>query len=163
MTARTNSDLTWLRRSFELATENVDTGDQAFGAVLIDAAGGMMIEATNRRERSGDCTAHAETDVARAASQRWSREELAGFTLFSSCEPCPMCAGAIAWSGIGRLVYGLSQAAMYEIYAGTTRRWAKPPACRSILSGLEPPMEVVGPVIEEEAAEPHRHWLALNA
>jgi tRNA(Arg) A34 adenosine deaminase TadA len=158
----TASDLAWLRRTFELARANVEAGDQAFAALLVDGGGRLLVEIANRRERTGDCTAHAETDIAREASLRWTREELATCTVFSSTEPCPMCSGAIGWSGIGQLVYGLSQAAMYQVYRGTTPRWAPPPSCRSILSSLVPPVEVLGPLLEDEAMEPHRYWLKVN-
>ena len=162
MTEASETDFGWLRRCFALAHRNVNEGDQAFAAMLVDGSGTVLLEAANRRTRSGDCTAHAELDIARLASQGWAREALAGFTMFSSCEPCPMCAGAFGWSGIGRLVYGLSIATMYGIDWGSTPRWAAPPSCRSILSGLAQRVVVVGPLLEDEALGPHRYWQKVN-
>jgi tRNA(Arg) A34 adenosine deaminase TadA len=73
-----------------------------------------------------------------------------------------MCSGAIGWSDVGRLVYGLSQRRMYEVYAGNTPRWAEPPSCRAILATVVPPLEIVGPLLEGEAVEPHRYWVKVN-
>ena len=119
-----------------------------------------MAEAQQTVERSGDWLAHAEMNVLQGASGRWTREELAGATLYTSTEPCPMCTGAIGWS-LNRLVYGLSQAAMYRLFPmeEAPPRFVEPWECRRLLERLHPPMEVVGPLLEEEAARPHEAWL----
>ena len=157
-----DDDVRWLREAFRLADGAIDAGDQPYGAVLIGAEGEPIGEAVNERERSGDCTRHAELIVASEATRRWSRDELMSSTLYSSAEPCPMCAGAIAWSGIGRLVFGLSQATGYRLWR-VQPRFATPRSCRDVLEGLVPPIEVVGPLLEEEASTAHRRWAALQA
>jgi tRNA(adenine34) deaminase len=79
-----------------------------FGSVIVSASGEVLAEAGNSNTETGDCTAHAEVNALRAlAGRNISREELAGATLYASGEPCVMCAGAIFWSNIGRVVFGI--------------------------------------------------------
>jgi tRNA(Arg) A34 adenosine deaminase TadA len=153
-------DERWLRYAIELSRRAVEAGDTAFGAVIVDANAGVFVSALQKVERSGNWLAHAEMNVLLEASRRWNRAELAGATLYASTEPCPMCTGAIGWS-VSRLVYGLSQAEMYRVFlvAKTPPRFIEPWSCRTLLDHMNPPMAVVGPMLEEEAAEPHRLWV----
>ena len=152
-------DERWLRHAFTLAARAVAAGDYAFGAALVGADGAVLAEAEQTLVRTGDWLAHAELVVLREASSTWTREQLAGATLYSSTEPCPMCTGAIGWS-VNRLVFGLSQAAMYRIFRDEQDppRFTRPWNCRTVLDHLSPPMEVVGPLLESEAAAIHRTW-----
>ena len=153
----TDMDRSWLRRSFELAVETVRAGDQPFAAVLVGPEGERLIEGRQTRVGANDCTAHAEMNVVREASRRWDWAFLAGCTLYSSTEPCLMCTGGFGWSGIGRLVFGLSQARMYRDFAGEgAPRFVIPNSCRELLANLRPPVVVDGPALEEEAIVVHR-------
>jgi tRNA(Arg) A34 adenosine deaminase TadA len=157
----TDEDLQWLRFAFSLADRSVDGGDQPYGAVLVGTEGTALVEGMNTRATSGDATGHAELHVVREASKRWPREFLAACTLYSSAEPCPMCAGAIGWSGPGRLVFGLSKEAEYALgLSAGSPRFADPGLPRAIFEALVPPIEVHGPVLEEEASRPHLRWAA---
>src|SRR5687767_6389017 len=83
-------------------------GNRPFVAVVVSAPGEVLAEAFCNTAETGDVTGHAETNAVRALGERGlSREELAGATLYSSAEPCVMCAGAIFWSNIGRVVFGI--------------------------------------------------------
>lgn len=157
-------DARWLRRAFALAEAAVVAGDQPYGAALVGRDGGLVAEAGQARERSGDPTAHAEMLVIRDASVRLGREAMAGATLYSSVEPCPMCTGAIGWSWISRLVFGARQGPTYAFNPpGSAPRWREPVDCRVLLSNLEPPFTVVGPCMEGEALRAHRQWLEANS
>ena len=152
-------DERWLRYAIELSRRAVEAGDTAFGAVLVDADGTVLVEAMQTVVRSGNWLEHAEMNALQEAARRWTRLELAGATLYSSTEPCPMCTGALGWS-LNRLVYGLSQAEMYRVFlADSPPRFVDPWNCRGLLERLRSPMEVVGPMLEAEAAEPHRLWI----
>jgi tRNA(adenine34) deaminase len=153
-------DLYWLRYAFLLAERSVELGDYAFGAALVVGDGDLLVESLQDVERSGDWLAHAELSLLHDAARRWTRTELATATLYSSTEPCPMCTGAVAWS-VNRLVYGLSQAEMYRRFAmeDAPPRFVEPWDCRSILEHLAPPMEVIGPLLEDEGAVAHAMWL----
>jgi tRNA(adenine34) deaminase len=96
----------WLEYSLKLAQTAGDAGEVPVGAVIVDSHGNLLAEATNRKERDLDATAHAEILAIRAASQVKQSYYLPNCTLYVNLEPCPMCAGAIIQSRIGLLVYG---------------------------------------------------------
>jgi len=149
-------DFRWLRHTFDLAAQAVAAGDGAFAAVLVGPGEEFVLDALQTRVRTKDATGHAELSLCREATVRFQREFLATCTIYSSTEPCPMCAGAIAWSGIGRIVFGVSQARCYEVFGNSPPpRFREPPPCRLILSNLNPPIEVLGPLLEEEGLRPH--------
>ncbi|MBF2022533.1 MAG: nucleoside deaminase [Hydrococcus sp. C42_A2020_068] len=95
-----------MSRAIELAQEAGEAGDVPVGAVIVDRAGNLVAEASNRKERDKDPTAHAEILVLRSASQVLQTWHLNDCTLYVTLEPCPMCAGAIIQARIGLLVYG---------------------------------------------------------
>ncbi len=136
-------DLKHLRRAIALAASAREKGNHPFGSLLVGENGSMLIEAENTNVTQDDITAHAEMNLARMAARKYSLDELARCTLYSSTEPCVMCAGAIYWAHIGRVVYALSQQSLCEM-AGSARG---PLSCRGVLTHIE----VVGPAIEEEA------------
>lgn len=97
-------DLKFLSRAIEIAANGIKTGCGPFGAVI--ASNGQMIsESNNMVVLSNDPTAHAEILAIRNAAKIMNNHNLEGCTLYTSCEPCPMCLGAIYWSGIKRVVY----------------------------------------------------------
>jgi guanine deaminase len=102
-------DLRHLRRAVELSRERMLAGDGGpFGAVV--ARGDEIVgEGWNRVTSALDPTAHAEVVAIRAACERLGRFELSGLTIYSSCEPCPMCLAAIYWARLDRLVYANSR------------------------------------------------------
>ncbi|MFB9309058.1 guanine deaminase [Agromyces hippuratus] len=93
-----------LERAVDLATENVRKGGGPFGAIVV-AADGRIFEGVNRVTANLDPTAHAEVTAIRAACQGLGSFELSGATLYSSCEPCPMCLAASLWARIDRVFF----------------------------------------------------------
>src|SRR6201987_647357 len=104
----------FLRRSFDVARRATSHGNHPFGAILVGADGRLLLEAENGYMPAQAGTAHAERLLAPRACRELGREERSRATLYSSAEPCAMCAGAIYWAGIGRLVYGLSEHRLRE-------------------------------------------------
>ncbi|WP_433381496.1 nucleoside deaminase [Actinoplanes sp. CA-142083] len=100
-------DRHWLERAVSLAWEARERGDHPFGALLV-TGGGSVLEARNSVVTGADPTGHAETNLVRVAG-KLDRSTLSGSALYTSTEPCAMCAGAIYWSGIGRVVFALSE------------------------------------------------------
>ncbi len=149
-------DLQHLRRSFVLAAEARDGGNHPFGAVLVDAAGRVLAEGRNTVVTGSDCTGHAELNLARDASQRFTPDVLAGATMYCSTEPCAMCAGALHWLGIARIVFGLRNARMIEIMGseGALERLELP--VRDVLARSGRSFTIVGPLLEDEAESVHR-------
>ncbi len=97
-----------LRRAIELAGEARAAGDMPFGSLLVGPAGQVLAEDRNTVVTGGDISAHPEFKLALWASRELDAEAAAKTTMYTSCQPCGMCGGAIARSGLGRVVYALS-------------------------------------------------------
>jgi guanine deaminase len=109
------ADSTYLRAAIQLAREHMEAGHGGpFGAVMV-YEGQILAEGWNQVTSTNDPTAHAEVVAIRAAAARLGRFSLKGCTLFTSCEPCPMCLAATYWARIDRLVYGATRADAADI------------------------------------------------
>ena len=153
-------DLTLLRRTFALASEARQMGGAPYGALVADAAGNVVDEQRNTSGLAGgDPTRHAELVAVAAA---WKSLNYAGMnagTLYASTEPCSMCAGAAYWTGIGRVVYGMSNRRLFEFSGDNPQQASFALPCRDILTRGTRPVTVVGPLLEDEAAQAHEgYW-----
>ena len=155
MTANDDLDLRHLTRAIELAAAAREHGNHPFGSLLVDGDGAVVLEAENTVVTSRDCTAHAEQNLVREASARLAPEQLEGSTLYTSTEPCAMCAGAIFWSGIGRVVFAVSSATLGEIVQDPTGAWTLAMSCREVFDRGGRTVEVQGPLIEDRARIVH--------
>jgi tRNA(Arg) A34 adenosine deaminase TadA len=154
------SDLEYLRRAIAVSKAARDHGNHPFGAVLVAPSGAIVLEAENSVTTENDVTNHAETNLVRLASRTIRHDDLARYTCYTSCEPCAMCAGAIYWAGIGRVVYGLSEAGLLEVTGNHPGNRTLMHPCRSVFADGRRETVVVGPLIEDEAAAPHRtFWM----
>ncbi|MBB5960343.1 tRNA(Arg) A34 adenosine deaminase TadA [Saccharothrix tamanrassetensis] len=97
-----------LRRAVALAAEARAGGNPPFGSLLVGPDGTVLAEERNSSLTDDDITAHPELKLARWAARELDAETAAGTTMYTSCEPCGMCAGALARSGLGRVVFALS-------------------------------------------------------
>jgi tRNA(Arg) A34 adenosine deaminase TadA len=145
-----------LRRAFAMARRAQENGNHPFGALLAGADGAVLMEQENGYMPERDMTAHAERLLASAASRRYRPAELARCTMVMSAEPCAMCAGAIYWAGIGRVVYGLSETRLKQITGNHAENPTLDLPCRSVFAAGQRQVEVVGPLLEEEAAALHQ-------
>jgi len=143
-----------LRRAFEVARKARDAGDHPFGSILADRDGHVLMEQGNGySSEGGDRTAHAERLLASRAAKAYPLDELAGCTLYTSAEPCAMCAGAIYWAGIGRVVFGQTER---DLKAQTGAHEENPTLdlpCHIVFEAGQRRTEVVGPLLAEEAAK----------
>ncbi len=98
-------DAKYMQMAIDLSVENVDNGGGPFGAVIVKD-GNILSTGVNRVVPNSDPTAHAEVSAIREACGKLKTYKLEGCTIYSSCEPCPMCLSAIYWAGIKRLCYG---------------------------------------------------------
>src|SRR5689334_13851360 len=130
-------------------------GNHPFGAILVDAHDNVLIETENGYMPAHDGTAHAERVLATEACRTLSKDVLSTSTLYSSAEPCAMCAGAIYWAGIGRVVYGLSEHRLRAITGNHPENPTLDLPCREVFARGQRPTEVVGPLLEDEAAALH--------
>ena len=110
--------------------------------------GEVVLTATNAIATDADPTAHAETNLVSMAIRQLSRDELSRATLYTSCEPCAMCAGKIYWAGIRAVVFGLSSQDL-ALLAGPD--FLVP--CRELFARAVEPVSVVGPVLADEARD----------
>ncbi|RKR76017.1 nucleoside deaminase [Frondihabitans australicus] len=151
------ADAAHLARAIDLATANVGDGGGPFGAVIVGPEGTVIAEGQNRVTRDLDPTAHAEVVAIRAACQVVGSFALDGCTLYTSCEPCPLCLAAALWSRVDRVVFaadrydaargGFDDLAFYELFARDRSEW-------------ELRVDTVRP---SHAAQPFDTWLTAAA
>ena len=147
-------DETLLRRAFDVARRSRAAGDHPFGSVLADGGGNLLMEqGNNYTSEGGDRTAHAERLLASRAARAYDLKFLARCTLYTSAEPCVMCAGAIYWAGIGRVVYGQSEKALKDETGAHEENPTLDLPCALVFAAGLRPTEVVGPLLEDEAAK----------
>lgn len=148
-------DGTYLRRAIEWSRTARERGNRPFGAVVVSADGEVLAEAYCNTSETGDCTGHAETNAVRDVSPRVGRDILARATIYSSGEPCVMCAGAIFWSGIQRVVFGIDAVSL-RVFRGdvATQRDAEL-SCRDVFNASPHPIECIGPALLAQASAPH--------
>jgi tRNA(Arg) A34 adenosine deaminase TadA len=149
-------DETLLRRAIALSVASRDSGQHPFAALLADAGGNILMEQGNGFHPHGDGTAHAERLIATRACLELPPEARAAATLFSSAEPCAMCAGAIYWAGIGRVVFGLSERRLKALIGPNPENLTLDLPCRAVFAAGQRRITVAGPLLEEEAEAPHR-------
>jgi tRNA(Arg) A34 adenosine deaminase TadA len=153
-----DSDQAWLTRAIALSQRSRDEGNHPFAAIVVDASGKALAEAMN--DIHADCTSHAELVAVRLASSKFNPMQLRDATLYSSAEPCAMCAGAIYWSGIGRVAYALSEKRLLQLTGNHPENPTLSLPCREAFARGQRVIEVVGPLLEDEAAVPHKDfWL----
>ncbi|MFB6280237.1 MAG: nucleoside deaminase [Salinibacter sp.] len=140
----------FIRAAIQEARSAQEVGNPPFGAVLVASDGTVLGRAGNTEGETGDCTGHAETNLVRDASRQYETDRLRRATLYASTEPCAMCAGAIFWARIGRVVFGLRAERLYEMKGASGRQLRL--TCQDVLAHGNHDAEVVGPVLEDEAA-----------
>jgi tRNA(Arg) A34 adenosine deaminase TadA len=148
-------DAHFLRRSFEVARRALTHGNHPFGAILVGNDGEVLLEVENGYLPARDGTAHAERLLATLACTTIDAATLLRATIYSSAEPCAMCAGAIYWASIGRLVYGLSEHRLRKLTGNHLENPTLDLPCRDVFGRGQRSTEVVGPLLEDEAAAAH--------
>lgn len=106
--AISSDDLRYMEMAAKLAEDNVDRGGGPFGAVIV-RNGEVVATGVNTVTIDNDPTAHAEVNAIRQACNKEKSFSLKGCTIYSSCEPCPMCLSALYWAGVSRIYYGNTQ------------------------------------------------------
>ena len=150
----TNND--GMQLAIAKAQEGIAAGQTPFGTVIVHG-GEIVAAAHNTVWRDGDPTAHAEINAIRLAAKRLGRIKLHGCTLYSTCEPCPMCLSASHWSRIDRVVFG---ATIADAAAAGFAELCVPAAKLVTLGGSELRVET-GP-LRIECADLFRQWQAAG-
>jgi tRNA(Arg) A34 adenosine deaminase TadA len=136
-----------LRRANAIAQRALDAGHHPFGALLV----GPDHETVLMEQGNVDSVNHAEAVLARAAAARWTPEELWLCTLYTTAEPCCMCAGTQYWAHIGRVVYGMSETRLLEFTGDHAENPTMDLPCREVFAHGQKAIRVLGPVAEVEA------------
>ena len=143
----------FIRASIEAAKRARAHGNEPFGAVLVKD-GKVILEAENSQNSDQDLTRHAELNLVSHAMRKFSPETLAQSILYSSTEPCAMCAGAIYWAGIPTVVYSCPA----EMWDNESSSGLLIP-CREIYARGSRQVEVIGPILEEEGLRVYQgYW-----
>lgn len=152
-------DLALLERTLVLAAKARADGNHPFGALLADQQGKILIESGNAHAQMGG-TGHAELLVAQKASERYSPQLLATTTLYTSVEPCAMCAGALYWAGIGTLVFGLTEKRLAVLTGDNEENLTMDLPCRTVFTAGQRPVAVRGPFaeLEDQIAAGHKNF-----
>jgi len=144
-------DQDFMRRAIALSEESVQNGGGPFGAVIVKD-GVIVGEASNSVTPDNDPTAHAEVNAIRHACRRLKTFNLEGCTIYTSCEPCPMCLGAIYWAHIGKIYYGNNRKDAAEIGFDDDFIY------REIGVPLHERSVRMEPLLREEALKTFSHW-----
>jgi tRNA(Arg) A34 adenosine deaminase TadA len=144
-------DAELMRRTFDIARKCLENGDLPFGCLLTDADGNIIEEGWNTVVTSKDNIAHCEINLLHQLSGKYDTDYLHQCTLYAITEPCPMCSGAIYWSGIGRVIFAMSKNTYHKVVKTQNPQYIFDISCSSILDKGGRSIEVIGPVLEAEA------------
>ena len=150
----------YLLRAVEVSEQAVLDGNHPFGSILVDGEGNILLEQGNNEVTTRACTGHAETVLMGRASQLYDKEFLASCTMYTTAEPCAMCAGAIYWANVQRLVYGITEKQLLGETGDDPRNPTLSLDCRTVFGTGQKQIEVLGPFREvaEAVLAPHRNY-----
>ena len=144
-----------LRLAIAESRKSREAGNHPFASILVGPDGTVLMTQHNAYLPDHDMTGHAERVLMTRASTTLPRELLAECTIYTSAEPCAMCTGAIYWTGLKRLVYGLSEHKMKAIIGAHADNPTLDLPCRDVFAAGQRQVEVIGPMLEDEAAAVH--------
>ena len=149
-------DICFLREAIAVAAKAKSKGNHPFGAVLVDAHGKVVAEGENTFLVDGG-PGHAETNLARLAARSFPADYLEKCVLYTSVEPCCMCAGTIYWANIGAVVFGMTEHRLLEITNGHAENLTQDLPCTVVFGAGQRTVSVRGPFAElaEEIAKDH--------
>jgi tRNA(Arg) A34 adenosine deaminase TadA len=151
-------DEKYLRQAIALSVSSRACGNHPFGALLVSPEGEVLLTAENRGPEDHDSTAHAERLLMTEASKTFNSEVLSKATMYTSAEPCAMCAGAAYWVGIAKVVYALSETRLKALIGPHPENLTMNLPCRTVFAAGQRPIAVVGPALEDEALTVHKDF-----
>jgi tRNA(Arg) A34 adenosine deaminase TadA len=154
MEEATPEDLRYLAKAIEVAASARANGNHPFGAVLV-AGDRVVLRAENTVITGRDRTGHAEMNLVRLAESELDPGTLPGATLYTSTEPCAMCAGAIYWAGMGRIVFALAETELLQITGTNPANPTLDLPCREVFARGQRPVTVLGPLLTDQAKTVH--------
>ncbi len=148
----------YLKRCIEVSKASREHGNTPFGAILVDEDGNILLEQENVEISTHKSTGHAETQLAEKASTLYSKDFLWKCTLYTTAEPCAMCAGCIYWSNIGRVVYAMTEKDLLSLTGSDEQNPTFDLPCREVFAKGQKDIQVIGPFpkLAPLAAEVHK-------
>ncbi len=154
-------DIRYLRQAVAVSRRSRDHGNTPFGALLVSSEGEILLEQENIEITESNCTGHAETTLMEKASKLYSKEFLWQCSLYTTAEPCAMCAGAIYWGHVGRVVYGISETRLLALTGDNEQNPTFDLPCREVFARGQKKIAVFGPFpeLEQEIVAVHEgYW-----
>jgi tRNA(Arg) A34 adenosine deaminase TadA len=155
----------FIRLAFEQARKAVEAGNEPFGAVLVKD-GEVAAYGQNKINTESDPTYHAETGLIRDYCHEAKVTDLSDYTLYTSCEPCVMCAGCMVWAKLGRMVYSITVGQLLEIVSeGPSDSLSQEDdrgidmPCAEVFAYSRNKIEVIPGILEDEGLELYRSYL----
>jgi len=149
----------YLKKALDVAERSMHKGNLPFGCILVNASGDVIEEGENTVLISKDNIAHCEINLVHKLAGKYDWLFLNQCTVYASTEPCPMCTAAIFWSGIGKIVFALSKEGFHAIANTTNPNHLFELSSQKLLEYGGRKVEVVGPLMEEEAKALYSKWL----
>jgi len=149
-------DKNGIKKAIKVAKQAKEKGNLPYGCILTDADGKVLLKGENTINTDNDCLAHAEINLIREACKLYDYNVLNSCIIYTSDEPCAMCSSAIYWSGIGKLVFGLSKKAFYDNVGRENLNWVFELGSREVLSKGGREVKVVGPILEDDVLKIHK-------
>jgi tRNA(Arg) A34 adenosine deaminase TadA len=142
-------DIQFLKRTVELSIAAKKSGNHPFGAILVGPDGDILVEAGNTFAADKG-VGHAEANVARIAATSYDWDFLEQCSLYTSVEPCCMCAGSAYWTGIGTIVFAVSERALGDMTGDHPENLTLDMPCESVFAAGRRDIQVRGPFVELE-------------
>jgi tRNA(Arg) A34 adenosine deaminase TadA len=157
--SETEKDIAFLRKAIEISRRSRERGNHPFGCLLVDANGEIVLESENSFTTDRG-PGHAEANLAREAARKFDWKYLETCTLYTSIEPCCMCAGTTYWSGIGAVVFGATEARLGDLTGDHPENLTMDLPCRTVFASGRRSIEVRGPYpeLEGEVLEVHKDF-----
>ena len=149
------TDEDYVRLSIDVARKARAAGNHPFGAILVGPDGAVLMECGNTHGDTWRPHGARGTGADDEGEPGLHADFLSGCTMYVSAEPCAMCAGSAYWAGIGRVVFGLSEKALKDLIGPHPENLTMDLPCRTVLGAGQRKIEVVGPLLEEEARLVH--------
>ena len=156
-------DLDHMRHAIRLSIEAQRRGNPPFGAVLVSPEGAVLATGENSIVTTRDLTAHAEMNALRAASGSLTAQQIAAATMYASGEPCPMCSGAMMRLGLRRVLFGMPTGRAAPYMPSSAGAMPGTVNCRDVLALAPQTIEVLGPMLEDEARVPFEAYAKRSA
>ena len=149
-----------LRAALEVARRSLEKGNLPFGCILADAEGMILEEGENTVITDHDSIAHCEINLIHKLAGKYEPDTLEKCIIYASTEPCPMCTAAIFWTGVGKIVFAIGKEVYHSIAGTDNPAFLFDISAEKLLSYEKRPVQVSGPLLEEEAAQMYTKWLS---